>query len=575
VSSLLPSPSALQEPLKRTFSSFWLVGWAIALSLGWLLPNHYLPWPSFHLEAWVAVLLCVAMLVVLLRTPANTGMSGLALVAAIVALVPMIQYVSGMHAIMGPALVATVYLSGFCLSVLVGMRWESATRSQLADGLFLAIGIAAILSVGLQLHQWLQLDRLFLWDMGASGGRPFANFGQPNLLATFLLWGVLAAAWGVQRNYLGPRGAMVLALYLLFGVALTGSRTAWVAVVLLMVAAWFWRGLWRSPRTPWLVMSLGVYLWICLYAKTWMGEFLLLGATEDLARIASETRPQVWAMFFDALLQQPWTGYGWQQIGMAHQAVAVDHPPLYVLFSHSHNLFLDLMLACGVPLGLLLCGALLWWFWRRFRAVKNAEDVILLLFVVVVANHAMLEYPLSYAYFLLPLGLMIGALDVRLGARSWRVGGAAVAVCLGLALVLFLAMAIRDYARVESSYRALRFEFADIPTSASREPPDVLVLTHLREMIRYARFEPHRNMSSEELAWMLSVARLYPSAGIIHKMAAALAWNHRPEEAQLWLRRLCKMTQPAACEAVRRAWAHQAVTDPEIRDVPWPETATP
>jgi hypothetical protein len=137
-------------------------------------------------------------------------------------------------------------------------------------------------------------------------------------------------------------------------------------------------------------------------------------------------------------------------------------------------------------------------------------------------------------------------------------------------MVLLLSLVIRDYSRVESSYLALRFEFANLATSAPRKPPDVLLLTHLRELIRYARYEPRPGMSDEELAWMVSVVNLYPSAGNIHKLAAAMAWNERPDEARLWLRRMCSLVARDQCEAVRQAWARQATNDPQIRDVPWP-----
>ena len=558
------------DPVKKPFTHFWLLIWSLALSLGWLLPNHYLPWPSFHLEAWVAILLSAAALVVFLRTSGGTSLYGTSLVALALVLVPWAQYLAGMQEFIGVVYVATAYLLGFGLAMIVGARWEADTPGQLADGLFLAIGFAALSSVGLQLHQWLQLDRLFLWDMGNQTGRPFANFGQPNLAGTFLLWGLLATAWGLQRKYIGLTGALVLALYLLFGVALTGSRTAWMGVAIVVAATWLWRKSWRSSRTPLLVTALGAFFWASLHIKGWVLEQLLMGSVEDLTRIAGETRPQIWAMLLDAAFERPIFGYGWGQIGAAHLEVASEQRPLYMLFSNAHNTLLDLMLWCGIPLGLLIDILALWWLWRSMRVVKNAEDVLLLMLILVIGNHAMLEYPLSYGYLLLPVGLVIGMLNVRLGFPSWRAGGRWVLFCLWIPGVLLLTVMVRDYSRVESSYLALRFEFANLQSAAPKEPPDVLVLTHLREMIRYARFEPHPGMSEAELKWMLGVANLYPSAGIIHKLAAALAWNGRPAEARLWLARMCKMVHPGQCEAVRSAWANQALNDPLIRAIPWP-----
>lgn len=561
---------ATDRPNKKTLTNFWLVIWAISLSVGWLLPNHYLPWPSFHLEAWVSLILAGIALIVIMRTPGATLISGSSLVALITAFIPFLQYESGMHALSGPAWVTTAYLFGFFLAIMVGIRWESSTPSQMADGLFLAIGIAAIFSVGLQLHQWLALDRLLLWDMGSDGRRPFANFGQPNLLATFLIWGILAAAWGFQRGFLNGVIFIALTAYLLLGIALTASRTAWIAITFLVFAVWLNKNLWHHRQTPWVATGLGAYFFWCLHAKEWLQNLLFLSSQDDLIRMTNELRPQAWKLLIDAAMQQPWFGYGWAHISTAHIQAAVDHPPLYMLFSHSHNLFLDLILWNGLPIALSLIGFFLYWFWRRVKFFQKPEDFLLLMFLFVVGNHAMLEYPLSYAYFLLPTGLVVGILDVRLNARLWRCGGRWVIATKSILGGLLLSLIIRDYFRVENSYLALRYEFANIQTDLPKDPPKVLLLNHLREMIRLARFEPHRNMSREELDWMLSVSNLYPSAGVIHKLAAALVWNQRTEEAQLWLERMCLMVNPLQCEAVNKAWENQGLNDPQIRSVAWP-----
>ncbi len=507
---------------------------------------------------------------VITRSPKITTWHGIVVVVALVALAPALQYAAGMYAFAGPAWMATIYLVGFLLAMLVGVRWESANAGQPSDALFLAIGLAATVSVGLQLHQWVSLDRLFVWDMGNQTGRPFANFGQPNLLATFLLWAVLGVAWGVQRKSLGLCGGLVLALFFLFGVALTGSRAAWVAVGLLVAAAWFWRRLWASKWVPWAATGLGLYFWGCIFIRGEVRDRLLLGAVEDLTRMAGESRLQVWSFFWDAAMARPFFGYGWNQIGIAQTAIAAEQPSLHGFFSHSHNLFLDLILWCGIPIGLLLGLTLLWWLWSRFRAVKRPEEALLVMVVLVIANHSLVEFPLYHAYLLLPLGLVVGVLDARLATPLFEFRNRWPVLFLWGLSALLLLVTVRDYFRVESSYLAFRFEQANIKTSAPRDPPDVLLLTDLRELIRYVRYEPHRNMSVEEIAWMLSVAELYPSAGVIHRLAAALAWNQRPEEAALWLQRMCKMIPPEECEAVGRAWAAQALNDPQVRAIQWP-----
>lgn len=558
---------------KQIMKPFWLVGWAVLLALAWLLPNHYPPWSTFHMDAWMAIVLLLACTSVIVRSKGAVVWHDITLLAAVLVVVPGLQYGLGLVMMSGTGWISTIYLIGFLLALLTGAQWESVSRGQFADGLFLAIGIAALLSVGLQLHQWFALDLLNIWSMGDGYGRPFANFGQPNNLGTFLVWALLAVAWGVVRKRVGVWTALCIALYLLFGLALTQSRTAWVAIGILVGASWFWRRLWSDQRLPWLVTGLGLYFVACVISLGWLNHVFLLAVSSDVSdivRTSSEQRPAVWALFMDAILQRPWFGYGWNQVALAQLTAALDHPSLHILFLHSHNLFLDLMLWCGLPLGLFVSIYLARWFWLRFLAIGCAEDAVLLLFLLVVGNHAMLELPLHHAYFLLPTGLVMGCLHVRLGIQPIFVAGRWSIAVVWLASSLLLALLIRDYMRVEDSYKALRFEWAQIRTDIRGVPPDVLLLTPWREFVRLARFEPSSSMNTKDLDWMRVVASTNPSTGALHKLAAALAMNQRPNEARLWLKKMCKIASESQCNAVKVAWAHQSLGNAGIAAVSWP-----
>lgn len=564
---------SLSVTTKKPMTTFWLIGWAFALAVSWLLPNHYPPWSTFHMDAWIAVVLSLAAAAVIVRSTGPVVWHGLTLLSAVLIFIPPMQYAFGLLMFSGTAWISSAYLIGLLLALLTGARWELESPGQVADGLFLAVGIASLLSVGLQLHQWLALDLLDIWSMGEGYGRPFANFGQPNNLGSFLLWGLLAAAWGLVRHRIGVWTALFMSIYLLFGLALTQSRTAWVAVVLLIVASWFWRRLWSDPRWPWVVTGLGFYFAACVMLLGWLNQLLQLTVFADMSeivRISSEQRPAVWALFIDAALQRPWLGYGWNQVVQAQLAASLDHQPLHIVFSHSHNLFLDLILWCGIPVGLVVAICLIRWSWLRFRAVRGAEDVVLLLFLFVAGNHAMLELPLHHAYFLFPVGLVMGVLNVRLGARPIAMIGRWSVIAVWLVSVTLLALIIRDYSRVESSYQALRFEWAHIKTDNRGGPPEVLLLTPWREFIRLARFEPTSGMSAEDLDWMRKVTGTYASAGAFHKLAGALAMNQRPEEAQLWLKKMCKFVSESQCDSVKNAWMAQSLSNPDIAAVPWP-----
>lgn len=558
--------------VRPVMTPIWLGLWACTLAAGWLLPNHYRPWLSFHTDAWVALIFSLASLAVILRVRGPMMWHHITVLVALLPCIVWAQYAFGLVPMAGNAWISSSYLLGLLLALLTGARWETSNPGQFLDALFLAIGVAALLSVGLQLHTWLGLDGLGLLSMGGGSGRPHANFGHSNQLGTFLLWGLLAVAWAWVHKRIGAWPALLMSAYLLLGIALTASRTAWIGVVLLVGISWFWRDLWHSRKLPWLVTGLALYFVFCVVFLPWWHSSYMSGggAQLDIIRTSGETRHLAWAAFADALSQQPWFGFGWNQSGAAQMMVAAGHPPIGSFFSYSHNLFLDLFLWCGIPLGLLISGSLLWWFWKRFRAVRSAENAVLFVFLLIVANHAMLELPLYFAYFLLPVGMVMGVLNVRLVAKPVVYTSRWIFLAIWLAATLLLALIIRDYLRVETSYRILRMEWDNFAMSERHQPPNVVLLTQWREYIRYARFEPKTGMTDEELDWMRNVAGLYPNMIFFNKIATAMALNQRSDEAALWLRRLCKLAPEVQCVLVKEDWARQSLKNPAIAAVPWP-----
>jgi hypothetical protein len=427
----------------------------------------------------------------------------------------------------------------------------------------------------LQLQTWLGLidTGIFdLWSMGFVGDRPYANMGQPNQLATLLLWGLLASFWAYSSQKIGPFAAFLISGFLLIGVALTQSRTAWLGLTLLVVASWIWRRHWHSRWVPWAVTGLFVLFWVCPLLLGELSQALLLGSEQDFLResLQVEQRPLAWRLFLNAALERPWFGYGWREVGHAQLNVATDFPALHVTFGHAHNLFLDLVLWLGWPIGLFVSGALVWWFVSSLRAVSDAKDVILILFVGVIGIHAMLELPLHYAYFLLPTGLVMGVLNQRLGKQTIWITPRWTLAVLWLISALLLSGIVRDYFRVESSFQSLRFELARIGTLPPGNPPDVLLLTQLREEINFLRYKAKGGMSSQELEWVQQVGSTYPGGGMLYKVATALALNGRPDESQHWLKKICKISSVEECDLIKRVWAAESRTNPLIAAVPWP-----
>lgn len=554
---------------KPPLSTFWLLSAAVFLSLAWLLPNHYPPWLAFHGDALMAIVITATSAFVF-RRPLRMHWHWASVIVGVGCLIPIAQYAFGQIAFVGQAWINVAYLLGFLCSMLVGAHWERLFTCQCADFLFSALCLAAIASVGFQLHQWLQLDSLEFFVLRALD-RPYGNFGQPNQLASLLVLATLGCGWGFWRKMLAARSALLLACFFLFGIALTHSRTSWLNMTVIFLVMGWWG--WRQSRIKLIAAAIGLagFLVTCIFTTPWLFELLQLHGTFDLSnRLSENVRPLAWRLLLDAVWQRPFFGYGWGQTGIAHLQTAAEYPYIGVLFEQAHNLFIDLLIWNGIPIGLSICIALVGWFVTAVTLVKNIGDALVLLCLSALGVHAMLEYPLHYAYFLLPAGLMIGVLHTRLGFNVVFSTAPKISRCLWLAAVVMLAVTVRDYARVESSFTDLRFEKARIVAKQAGMPPEVWVLTQLRESIVLGRTEARANMSADELNWMRSVTQAYPSANNIYKLARALALNQRGTEAQLWIKTLCKVAPLAYCEGTKELWKEQAIKEPAIAAVPWP-----
>ena len=291
----------------------WVV-WSCVLSLVWLLPNHYMPWLSFHADLLCAVVLTIATLPLIQNSFRKSHCGILSLLSGLAALVIGIQYAFGQIHQMGTAWIGIAYLTGFIWAIQTGKYWQINRNGLAADAIFLAIGIASIVSVGLQLQQWFVLDGLFLWTMGGDSLRPHANLGQANQLGTLLLWGLLAGAWGVVRGYIRTNIAGLTGAFLLFGIGLTGSRIAWLNVGVLIGVVWFCRSWWGKGKAHWVVTGLGVYFLACVVfqglIQHWdQGGLAMVGMNENFNRPSGSIRIAAWSAFADAALRRPWPAH--------------------------------------------------------------------------------------------------------------------------------------------------------------------------------------------------------------------------------------------------------------------------
>jgi hypothetical protein len=567
--SLHPDTTPAQ-PTGFLSSSFWLAAWACGLSLAWLIPNRSLPWTYVHADLWVALMLCLAGLL-LCCYGGRLALSYAPRVVSLVALLPVLQHLAGGGGFAGEAWIAALYLGGLAMAIALGSHWEALAPGKAADALFLAIGVAAVISVGFQLFQWLGLDALGIWLNYSPPERAQANFGQPNNLATFLVWGALAIAWAYHRRQLGGGIALLAVLVLAFGMALTQSRTAVLSVTMVAVVLFFLRNR-VSGASP--LLRGALVLWAALLLFRLLLPVLAdaLGIAADMerggTREAAGIRLAAYQLFLGASMERPF-GYGWGGIGEAFFR-GLDGLPIFpAVFYHTHNLFLDLLVAHGWVIGslLILAGSL--WFVSSFRKLRSPGELLPFLALVAAACHSMLEYPHHYAAFLLPVGVFVGVIDQRLGRCS---GGIPVRWGFVGLVIAFVAMAIvaRDCFIAEERYNALRFHRLRIGLGLNPLPSsDFMLLNQLDAYFSSASFEPLSAMTDEQIdRYQRSLLSVYDPYDYL-RLVQALALAGRTDEAQQWVDRMRKTRSDREFTAMSNDWSRWRETTPSLPALIW------
>lgn len=543
----------------------------------WLVPNHYLPW----LAAWGDALAIAGVLLLLPAISAGAASGGrvswqLSGVAAASGMMLLVQFATGKLLFAGDASMAALYVGLWLAAVLAG-RFIAASSSS-GDGLSaLTSGwlFAALVSVGIALVQWTGALSLGIYAADLPpGARPFANLAQPNNFCTLCFLGLCGLLWLQQLRRVNGAVFWLASGFLLLGMVMSQSRTGWLQIGLLTVWGLAMRvraGL-RITRTQVLILGTafvaGVLLWPLI------SDALLLSAGRSMDdQVRAGVRLPYWWAMFDAIGREPLWGYGWQQVGAAQQRVALDHPAIPVLFEHSHNLVLDLLLWNGIPAGGLIAAALAWWFIAHIRACRDARVVWVLAAVGGAFTHGMLEFPLEYAYFLIPVGLAMGAIDgfSPIGGPSLRVPRWVILSFTGLLTAVFLWTAV-EYLEAEENYRTLRMESARIGVGGFVTPvPKLHLLTQLEAFLQFTRTEATPGMRTDQVDWMRRVSERFGYPSVLFRYALAAGLNGQPEVAREALARICHIHPPVRCLEAHEGWVALQVRYPQLADVMAPE----
>lgn len=562
--------------MNNTSTPLFLLMLAVCLIAAYVLPYHEYPFLTFYNE-WLA-LLGVAIVLALIseQKKLTVSLPWLAIIPAGLAVVIGIQALLGLLTISWDAILPIAYLLGATIAILLGATISAQAQGsqELCKALAWAHLLAGLISVGLASLQLVGEEamlRPFVMPMPHDVAiRPYANTGQPNQLALLFCFALASVWWLYQIDKLRSSIAVGMALLLLWGLTLTQSRIGWIIIPLFALFAWFWRGNAGFKKIPTLLMVTLVIGYFCgvivLPSLT-----SLLGATTASAAEHVSADGSVRLVFLqqalDISLSHPWFGAGWYEFGPQQVQSGADFAPSSYV-QHAHNIIMNFAAELGWPVTIAVFAALGYWFYRcclRFDQQKtiSREVGFAMLFLIAVLVHSLVEFPLWYAYVLIPMAFLQGMVHQE------QMGAMAIKVSRGYLLALFLLMALglvgvaTDYRRVVLGFRALGWERLGLKADeGSTESPDFTLFPQFYDYFRFAKMTVRAGMAPEDIVFMEHVAKRFGYAPVLMRMSFVYALNDRPDDAVRTMMTLMKLHRGRYKEAFH-AWKSMANAEPE------------
>ncbi|MGQ0473715.1 Wzy polymerase domain-containing protein [Acinetobacter variabilis] len=516
---------------------------AILISLAWLMPVHYRPWVTYTGELYTFFAL-FAIAAIFLKEKIKLPVVGLPLL--LLACVPLIQLLVGQVFFFSTAMMAAIYVFSFWLASVLGYNFSTGqfNREETFTNLSYAFLASGTITGLIALCQWTNLDASLPGMVNISGNqRPYANFAQPNNMATFLVMALMSCLYLYEKKKIQTKWLFSCAAIIVVGVALSQSRTAWVAAIAIIfyLAFYQYKGIIRLKwycSTAWFIFFIS-----CIVAFPLLSQLatqvmdgqvvqsrdVVSRATGDMSRLA------IWQQMLAAIQAEPWFGYGWYQTSVAFVSISdtVQGP---VWIRSAHNFILDFLLWNGLVIGLPFLAYFGYLGYQMQRWVKTPEFVIGILMIGAFLTHAMFEFPQHYAYFLLPVGFIIGTvLAQNPNIKTVTLPAIAMKLIFGLGLLLLIVI-YRDYdVAVPKLGQSIRYE--QQPEKITNQQP-IYLLTEFNHRIDWIRLNPYSKASSEQIQAGEQMVLSYPTKYNLIKYAKLLAFNGYEDEARHQLQRL-------------------------------------
>ncbi|MEQ6917320.1 PglL family O-oligosaccharyltransferase [Halomonas aquatica] len=371
-----------------------------------------------------------------------------------------------------------------------------------------------------------------------TAGRPYGIFQQVNVMASFLVTGLVISGWliGEARNRLEGGVILLAPLFMPALILVIQSRTGWlaalIAVPLVMVH------LWHLDRARFRAWSGALTVGCVLAAIIWWAPWAEAGYTSKAVSAPGERLP-VYLHSLKMIAQEPLTGWGygrfqhdflhsfadWRAALPVNQPEIVE-PIITQNYAHPHNELLYWGIEGGLLPVLAIVGFAGWVSWRLWAHGPERERLLFTALLLPVALHAMTEFPFYHSLvhwlvFLLLLGLVASSSwQTKTRTNRYTLGIRAGAWLVVPIVWIFMASHLQALWQVKSFHEA-RGQNAGALARVINPlgiPQDLEYLVMLRQLST-GRAETYRQWAENE-AKLLPSAELYSNLIIAYEITA-------------------------------------------------------
>jgi len=454
--------------------------WAhISLALAglmWVFPflcyRHENPITTFDQEWWCALLGLLALTLLTSREFwRSPGIPRIVQFPAALILIVLLQLSLGKMAYFSQALLYMLYLLFAALLMILGARLRACfgiEKLSVVLAFFLLIGAELSAMIGaLQHFQWhTPLDQVIL-SQHSSG--LYGNLAQPNHYADYIALGLVSLGLLFQQRKLNLLHVILLSVPLLFAMTLSGSRSTWIYLLLMVILAW-----WSARRDVTLrpllrysmllvagfgLMHFVVQLSFMAGADSGTTTVQRLLAYNGGGDTGGSIRLYLWREAWLMFMQFPLLGVGFGQFGWHHFELLplLRASNISGYYNNAHNLVFMLAAETGMAGLLALFASFSIWVRGIHRVRPSASHWWGYAALGVLGIHSLLEYPLWYTYFLAIASILLGMFDeTSYRVRPGRIGQFSLAIVLLLGLGSLIPLR-SDFQRLKDTL-ALRSE---------------------------------------------------------------------------------------------------------------------